>query len=169
MQTLVLDVGYQPINMVPFSRALTYLVKGKVELLESYEQPIHPDWQAPAVVRLTHWVQPYVKYVRFNRQNILARDRWRCQYCGQRFSTRDLTFDHLYPKSRGGKTTWENIVACCRPCNTEKGNRTPKEANMQPLHRPVRPSWLPVFSFGLQRCLNIPPEWREYWNVEIDA
>ena len=106
MRTLVLDVGYQPINTVPFTRALSYIAKGKVEVLEEYEQPIHPDWQAPAVVRLTHWIQPFQSRVKFSRQNVLARDRWRwrCQYCGERKATRELTFDHVLPRAQGGKT-----------------------------------------------------------------
>lgn len=105
MRTLVLDVGYQPINTVPFTRALTYIVQGKVEVLEEYEQPIHPDWLAPAVVRLTHWIQPFTSRVKFSRQNVLARDRWRCQYCGERKSTRELTFDHVVPRAKG---PWRN-------------------------------------------------------------
>ncbi len=168
MNVLVLDVSYQPINTVPLGRAIAYLLKGKVEVLEEYEQPIHPDWRAPAVVRLNHWIRPHKKYVRFNRQNILARDHWKCQYCGERKTTRELTFDHVLPKSRGGKTTWENIVACCRPCNNKKSNRLPDEAHMKLLHKPVRPPWLPIFNFGLQKITTIPPEWREYWTVELE-
>lgn len=171
MRTLVLDMGYQPINTVPFTRALTYLAKGKVEVLEEYEQPIHPDWVAPAVVRLTHWIRPHRKRVKFSRQNVLARDHWTCQYCGKRFSTRDLTFDHVIPRSRGGKTSWENIVTACggtpTSCNHVKADRTPEEAGMKLRKKPMRPTWLPIFNFALQEITRIPPEWRDYWSSEL--
>ncbi len=169
MRTLVLDMGYQPINAVHFSRAMKYLAKGKVEVLEEYDDyPIHPDWVAPAVVRLTHWIQPHKKRVRFSRQNVLARDRFKCQYCGERKPTKELTFDHVIPRSRGGKACWENIVmACFEPCNRLKADRTPEEAGMKLRKKPVKPSWLPIFSMVLQHVTSIPPEWRDYWHTEL--
>jgi len=169
VRTLVLDMGYQPINAVPLSRAIRYICAGKVEVLEQYDDyPIHPDWQAPAVVRLTHWIHPHKARVRFSRQNVLARDRYRCQYCGERKPLRQLTFDHVIPRSRGGRTCWENIVtACFNPCNQLKGNKTPEEAGMRLLKKPVRPPWLPIFNTRLQGVLDIPAEWRDYWNIEL--
>jgi 5-methylcytosine-specific restriction endonuclease McrA len=168
MRTLVLDVGYQPINAVPFTRALTYLAQGKVEVLAAYEQPIHPDWQAPAVVRLTHWIRPAPHRIKFSRQNVLARDRWRCQYCGDRKATHELTFDHVVPRAQGGRTAWENIVMACVDCNTRKADRTPEQAGMMLARRPVRPPWLPVFTMVLQQVVAIPPEWRGYWTAELE-
>ncbi|KKN22322.1 hypothetical protein LCGC14_0916580 [marine sediment metagenome] len=168
MRTLVLDMGYQPINAVPLQRAMRYICKGKVEVLEEYgDYPIHPDWQAPAVVRLTHWIRPHKARVRFSRQNVLARDRYKCQYCGERMPLRKLTFDHVVPKSRGGKTCWENIVCCCKICNLAKGARTPEEARMRLLKKPVRPPWLPIFNTKLQGIIEVPAEWRDYWSVEL--
>lgn len=167
MRTLVLDIGYQPINAVPFSRALAYIVKGKVEVLEEYDQPIHPDWQAPAVVRLTHWITPHQNKVKFSRQNVLCRDRWRCMYCGERKPTSEMTFDHVIPRSRGGKTVWSNITTSCIFCNHKKADRTPQEAGMRLLKRPVRPSWLPIFNMRLQEVTRVPPEWREYWGADL--
>lgn len=168
MRTLVLDQGYQPINCVPFSRAMRYICKGKVEVLEEYsEYPVHPDWQAPAVVRLTHWIRPHKAKVKFSRQNVLARDRYRCQYCGDRKPVKELTFDHVVPRSRGGKTTWENIVTCCSADNLEKADRTPREAGMKLRKPPVRPPWLPIFNMALRGVVEIPVEWREYWHAEL--
>lgn len=168
MHTLVLDIGYQPINAVPLSRALRYIINGKVEVLEEYEDyPIHPDWRAPAVVRLMHWIRPHQRRVRFSRQNVLARDRWRCCYCGQRRPVRDLTFDHVIPRSRGGRTCWENIVTACSGCNVDKTDRLPREAGMKLLKKPTKPSWLPIFNVRLQNISSIPPEWRDYWNAEL--
>ena len=167
MQTLVLDMGYQPINAVPFTRAMAYVVKGKVEVLTAYEQPIHPDWQAPAVVRLLHLIRPHKHQIKFSRQNVLARDRWRCQYCGERKPTRELTFDHVVPRAQGGRSVWENIVMACVDCNTKKADRTPAQAGMILLKHPLRPPWLPVFNMALHQVVAIPPEWRDYWTTEL--
>ena len=168
--TLVLDNGFQPLNAVPLSRALRYIAKGKVEVLENYEDfPIHPDWKAPAVVRLTYWIQPHQRKVRLSRQNVLARDRFRCQYCGQRKPLKELTLDHVIPRAQGGKTTWKNVVCCCIDDNAKKGARTPKEAGMRLLGKPERPKWLPIFNIRLREIFSVPVEWREYWNVELEA
>ena len=166
--TLVLDMGYQPVNTVPFTRALRYVVKGKVDVIENYDMDIHPDWQMPAVVRLTHWINRNKQRVKFSRQNVLARDRWRCVYCGERKPTGELTFDHVMPRSRGGRTEWENIVTACVTCNLKKGSRTPEEAGMKLKGKPVRPTWLPVFNMALHQVSNIPPEWRDYWTIELE-
>ncbi len=167
MRTLVLDMGYQPINTVPFTRALTYVAKGKVDVLENYERSIHPDWQMPAVVRLTHWIHPHKYRIKFSRQSVIARDKWRCQYCGCRKSASELTFDHVVPKSRGGRTEWENIVMACVDCNATKADRTPAEAGMRLRSKPVRPTWLPTFNMTLQQIQSVPIEWRDYWTVEL--
>lgn len=160
-------MGYQPINAVPFSKAMRYIAKGKVDVLEQYDRHIHPDWRMPAVVRLTHWIRPHTHKVRFSRQNVLARDRWRCQYCGERKRTCELTFDHVLPRSRGGRTAWENIVIACTTCNAKKGGRTPEEAEMPLRCKPVRPTWLPTFNMTLQQISQVPVEWRSYWTVEL--
>lgn len=169
MQTLVLDMGYQPLNAVPLTKALRYIAKGKVEVLEEYvDYPIHPEWRAPAVVRLTYWIRPHIKRVKFSRQNVLARDRFRCLYCGERKPMRELTFDHVIPRARGGATNWTNIVTACFVCNCHKGSRTPKEAGMSLRKKPVQPKWLPIFSVSMRNVLSVPPEWRDYWHIELE-
>ena len=168
MMTLVLDMSYRPISAVPFTRAMRYIVNGKVDVLESYDRNFHPDWQMPAVVRLAGWIDRRQRQVRFSRQNVLARDRWRCVYCGQRRPTEDLTFDHVIPKARGGKTTWDNIVTACTACNLKKGCRTPREAGMTLRRKPVQPKWLPLFSLSNGQISKIPPEWRNYWTVALE-
>lgn len=167
MRTLVLDMGYQPINTVPFTKALIYVVKGKVDVLVNYQLSIHPQWQMPAVVRLTHWIRRHKQQVKFSRQNLLVRDRWQCQYCGATRFASQLTFDHVVPRSRGGRTEWENIVMACVGCNSKKANRTPKEAGLRLLKQPVRPDWLPIFHMAFQPIDTIPDEWRDYWTVEL--
>jgi 5-methylcytosine-specific restriction endonuclease McrA len=167
VQTLVLDSTYQPINAVHYTRALAYLARDKAEVLENYERQVHPDWQAPAVVRLTHWVTTKKQRVKFSRQNVLARDRWKCAYCGEHKPTGQLTFDHIVPRSKGGKTEWENIVMACKTCNAKKADKTLEQAGLRLRHQPYRPTWLPTFNMSLQQISNVPPEWRDYWTVEL--
>lgn len=167
--TLVLDSGYQPINMVPFSKALSYVVKGKVDVLASYDISVHSRWKMPAVVRLTRLLHRRKHWVKFSRQNVFLRDRCRCQYCSQKKIPSELTFDHVIPRSRGGKTSWQNIVTACIACNRKKGNRTPEEAGMRLRTKPVRPFWLPIINTNLHNITSIPVEWRDYWTIELEA
>ena len=106
--------------------------------------------------------------VKFSRQNIYARDRYKCQYCGNQYPTEELTYDHVMPKSRGGTTEWENIVTCCIDCNRKKGGRIPSEASMQLVRRPKRPTWIPAvrITIGFRE---IPQDWRDYlyWNGSL--
>jgi 5-methylcytosine-specific restriction endonuclease McrA len=132
--------------LISWQKAITLLFLRKVEALEHYEHKIrggHNSIAQPAVVRL-HRRVPWRKHgVRFSRRHVFQRDDHTCQYCAQHFVPRDLTFDHVMPRSRGGETSWTNIVTSCRRCNQRKGNRTPKEAGMKLLQRPYAPRWLP--------------------------
>jgi 5-methylcytosine-specific restriction endonuclease McrA len=98
---------------------------------------------------------------------VLARDRWRCQYCGQKKKIAELTYDHVIPRSRGGKTCWENIVTACQDCNARKGDRTPEQAGMRLRSRPERPTWVPVFT--IQLTGSVPDQWASYlyWSSEL--
>lgn len=167
MQTLVLDQGYQPINTVSWTRAMSYIARGKVDVLEEYEQEVHFNMGMPAVVRLTHRIDTHKKRIKFSRQNVLARDKFSCQYCGAHGRDVVLTFDHVIPRSRGGRTEWENIVMACQTCNARKANLTLKEAGMRLRTQPVRPTWVPTFNVALRDVDSIPPEWRNYWTVEL--
>jgi 5-methylcytosine-specific restriction endonuclease McrA len=157
----------QPINIVPWQRALSYVLRERADVLEEYDIAVHPWIQMPAVVRLNHNVSRGKQRVKFSRANVLMRDRCRCQYCGLKFPARELTFDHVVPRSKGGKTTWENIVMACWPCNDAKGGRSPYEADMRLLREPVRPSWVPYYNPRL-KLHEVPPEWRSYWTVELE-
>jgi 5-methylcytosine-specific restriction endonuclease McrA len=111
--------------------------------------------------------------VRFSRFNIYARDANTCQYCGRRCARAELNLDHVVPRSRGGVTTWENVVCSCVACNLRKGGRTPDEAGMRLLRAPSRPRWTPMFRSATRRAFY--SEWRPflsladaaYWNVEL--
>ena len=168
---LLLNITYEPLKIINWKRALTMLFLGKVEVIEQYNREVHSvsfTVRLPSVVRLLQMVRRPKSVVRFSRQNIYARDRYRCQYCGGRFSSEDLTYDHILPKSRGGKTRWDNIVTCCVECNRKKGGRTPAEASMKLVREPTIPNWVPAIriTIGFQK---VPETWRDYlyWNLEL--
>jgi 5-methylcytosine-specific restriction endonuclease McrA len=136
---------------------------GKAELVAEYD-----DWEvhsardifpAPAVLRLLKYNKLGPKWVKFSRENIYLRDNHVCQYCGNKFPSRKLTLDHVQPSSRGGKTTWTNIVSACLPCNSDKADMTPSEAKMPLLNHPVMPNGRhPATRSYLSRG-NVPDEW----------
>ena len=167
MRTLVLDQGYLPVNVVSWQRAMSYIARDRAAVLEEYDALVHAGVQMPAVVRLSRPVARHAQRVKFSRANVLARDRWRCQYCGQRFRGDELTYEHVVPRSQGGRTTWENIVMACVDCNRRKGSRTPAQAEMKLLRPPARPSWVPRYNPRLQPR-EVPVEWRDYWTVELE-
>jgi 5-methylcytosine-specific restriction endonuclease McrA len=168
---LLLNITYEPLRIINWQKALTLLLLGKVEVLEEYGREIRAvsfSIKLPSVVRLLKLIKKPKSAVRFSRQNIYSRDKYRCQYCGKKFPSEDLTYDHVVPKSKGGKTEWNNIVTCCMPCNRHKGGRTPGEACMSLIQPPVRPRWVPALKITIG-FKEIPTSWRDYlyWNVEL--
>jgi 5-methylcytosine-specific restriction endonuclease McrA len=164
--TLLLNAGFEPLRIVSWQRAFTLIFQGKVEILEEYVTTVHTvsrSFRVPAVIRLRRWVnlKRQTPVIRFSRANIYARDDHRCQYCQQRFSERELTLDHVVPVVRGGKKTWENIVAACIRCNQRKGDRTPEEVGLKLLRRPAMPHWLPGL-IGTVRTTAAPDLWEPY-------
>lgn len=138
----------------------------------------HDDWvravgyelQAPRVIRLTQCDRMPRQGLRFNRRNVFARDANRCQYCGSQFPMSELSLDHVVPRSRGGTTTWENIVCACVKCNVRKGGRTPQEARMQLIRHPARPKRSPLLAIKLgnpkyESWKNFVD--RAYWLVDL--
>lgn len=124
----------------------------------------------PRIIRLLGYDKLPRQDVKFNRRNIYARDSSRCQYCGKKFSTTELSLDHVVPKSQGGKSTWDNIVCCCIKCNVKKGGRTPDQAHMHLITKPVKPKRSPVINIRLtdERYSS----WKQfldnaYWTVEL--
>ncbi len=170
-QVLLLNISYEPIKVIDWKKAVTMLCLGKVEVIDEYACDVRSvsfTIKLPSVVRLLNVVKRRNKPVKFSRQNIYARDKYKCQYCGTKFLPEDLTYDHVLPRSRGGKTEWTNIVTCCVDCNRKKGGRTPREASMRLLKKPVRPNWVPALRLVLG-FRAVPLTWREYiyWNVEL--
>lgn len=114
----------------------------------------------PRVLQLVTYDRMPRTTIRLTRRNIFLRDGYTCQYCARRGTPRDLNLDHVMPRSRGGPMTWENVVCSCRVCNLKKGGRTPPEANMRLLRRPVRPRWSPVLALAFSP--GRPPEWEPF-------
>ncbi len=172
---LVLNRIYVPIQVIGAKRALSLLYKDSAEIVTQEEDRIcsydFPRWielsmngyaaaqglddfvhtpvlriLVPRIIRLRRYDRFPLRAVKFNRRNILARDEHRCQYCGKRLPPSSLSIDHVVPRSRGGKSTWGNVVAACNACNTRKGGRLPHEAAMHPLHAPAPPKRNPLLA-----------------------
>jgi len=141
-------------------------------------EPEQYDWihtvrfqiAVPRIIRLLGYDKLPRQDVKFNRRNIYARDSSKCQYCGRKFPTTDLSLDHVVPRSQGGKSTWDNIVCCCIKCNVKKGGRTPEQARMHLITKPVKPKRSPVINIRLadERY----GSWKQfldnaYWTVEL--
>jgi len=134
---LVINASYEPVSITPAREALKKLAK-KVAVIEERvgERDIYPGIPMPSVIRLLRYRHVPLHKTVLSRKNFYLRDRYRCQYCGVRFEARDLTLDHVIPRSRGGASTWENMVACCKQCNHQKGDKTLAEAGLILLHKP---------------------------------
>lgn len=145
---LVLNASFEPLSVVSIQRAIVLLLKEKAELVEAAEAVLRSERLAlrvPLVIRLVYYVRiPYRVKLPVSRRAVLVRDAYTCQYCAKQFPRADLTLDHVLPRSRGGKNTWENIVTACKSCNGKKGNRTPHEANMPLLKKPTRPRYIAI-------------------------
>ena len=179
METLVLSAGYEPVARVHWQRAVALLFQGKVEVVEEYDdkeiRSVTFTLKMPSVVRFLRAIRGKKKAVKFSRQNVYARDGARCQYCGGKVARHEATYDHVVPRAHGGKTTWENIVIACVPCNQRKGGRTPAQASMKLRSLPVRPKKLPdVISITFTFQPGMPDSWKAwlrdvvYWNAELE-
>jgi len=122
------------------------LAMGEADEFEDWVRSVNFEIQVPRVIRLLTYDRLPRNTVKFNRRNIFLRDGHRCQYCGKRYSTPRLSLDHVLPKSRGGPDTWENIVCACLKCNVDKGGRTPSEAGMKLLQKPIKPQRSPLLN-----------------------
>jgi 5-methylcytosine-specific restriction endonuclease McrA len=160
-RVLVLNATYEPINVCTVRRATVLLLKDKAEMVE------HASWELrseslsvprPMVIRLVTFVKvPRDTHRRkITRRAVFARDGWQCQYCGARTS---LTVDHVIPRSRGGGSGWDNIVASCAPCNRRKADRMPHQVNMHPRVKPRTPS---AHIFIQLASPTIPATWKQY-------
>lgn len=172
-RTLLLNSTFEPLKIISWKRAISLWFDGKVEIISEYEdftlRSVSITIKCPAVVRLLEYVAGKKYKVKFSRVNVFTRDKYTCQYCGARPGTANLTYDHVIPRSKGGKTVWDNIVTCCVRCNCKKAARTPEEASMRLLTKPAKPDWNPRSRINVAMP-HTPDQWREflYWNQEIE-
>ncbi|KZD11006.1 HNH endonuclease [Oceanibaculum pacificum] len=175
---LVLNADFRPLSYFPLSLwnwqdTVKAVFLDRVNILAHYDQAVRSpnfEMQLPSVISLKQYV-PAARRPAFTRFNVFLRDHFSCQYCGDPFPTPELTFDHVIPRSRGGRTNWENVVTACGACNLEKGNRLPREVGMFPLVEPHQPT-----SFELQdNGRSFPPNhlhksWQDYlyWDSELE-
>jgi 5-methylcytosine-specific restriction endonuclease McrA len=188
---LVLNRNYHPVHVTSVKRAFSLLYQGVAKAIDAqYKLYEFDDWAAlsatgdcittvnrsirvPRVLVLSAYEYLPKGRVRFSRLNIYARDHDTCQYCGKTLPRSELNLDHVLPRCDGGKTTWENVVCSCVPCNLKKGGRTPEQASMKLMRKPFRPRWTPLFRGAIRRITY--REWlpflrledASYWNVEL--
>lgn len=196
-QVLVLNRLWQAVNICSVRRAFALLCQGHAQVVradaqnnffthdfeswrdlsarEPEDEMVHSiafKIRIPRIIVLALFDRMPQNEVKFTRHNIFERDRYTCQYCGNRFDRRDLNLDHVLPRDRGGQTTWENIVCSCIPCNTRKANRLPHEVNMHLIRKPKKPKWRPFVNFTFHSGRH--ESWRHfidvaYWNVELSG
>ncbi len=161
---LIVNANYAPLDICDTKRAICLWYLKKVDLIESYDEIIHSpsvSIAAPSVVKLREYIRYQSLDVILSRKNLLVRDQHTCQYCGTHIGP--LTIDHVLPRERGGRETWENLVVACIKCNLIKSNRTPEEARM-PLHKfPRKPNRIHHFQNFVQKS---QVSWRPYLFME---
>jgi hypothetical protein len=156
-KVLVLNTDYTPINVTTVFKGFKLVDKGKAEILKAGDSPIVAGdrlFTRPLIIRLYNYVKFRLHKLKINRNRLFRRDNYTCVYCGNK---KNLTVDHVMPKSRGGQNTWLNLVTCCSHCNRVKDNRTPEEAGMRFLKQPYEPS---IFSEVVNP--NIESVWQEF-------
>ena len=198
-RVLVLNKHYMAVRVINLRRAFSLLFRKQAEIIscedgvysnhdfESWQElseikhafeagshdwisTVNFDIAVPRIIRLLFYDRLPKRSVKFNRRNIYARDNNRCQYCGKKYPLPELSLDHVTPRSMGGGATWENIVCACTSCNVKKGGRTPKQAHMKLITRPIKPKRNPAIHLQLdQRRYH---SWKQfldnaYWSVEL--
>ncbi|HOK66154.1 MAG TPA: HNH endonuclease [Anaerohalosphaeraceae bacterium] len=198
-RVLVLNKHYMALRVISARRAFSLLCRNLAEVIscddgtyanydfQTWQQisrmkdqfKAHPqDWVStvnfdlavPRIIRLLFYDRLPRQTVKFNRRNLFARDGNRCQYCGKKFPTSELSLDHVIPRRLGGQSTWENVVCACLQCNIKKGGRTPQQANMKLIQKPVKPKRNPVIHIHLSH--ERYHSWKQfldhaYWSVEL--
>jgi 5-methylcytosine-specific restriction endonuclease McrA len=163
---LLLNNNYEPLNVCSVVRAVTLMVKGKAEALHLNGHVVHTgrdEFHAPSVLRLRYHIRRPMPELRLSRHTVLARDFYTCQYCG--VSGKDLTLDHVVPRRLGGRHTWDNVVACCRRCNSRKADKPLSQSNMKLKREPRRPRYVPYISLTCYLKAQSREEWMQYLPV----
>ena len=198
-QVLVLNRLWQAVNITTVRRAFTLLCQGHAQIVSAHggnhfsthdfeswrdfssrepeSEMVHTisfKVRIPRVIVLLMFDRMPKKEIKFTRHNIFERDKNTCQYCARVFDRKELNLDHVLPRDKGGKTTWENIVCSCIRCNTRKANRLPHEVGMKLIRQPERPKWRPFLQFTFHGHGPGHGDWKHfldvaYWNVELGA
>jgi len=166
-------LSYFPLSLWPWQEAVKAVFLDRVNIVSCYDRIIRSpsfEMRLPSVIALKEFIQAERRPA-FTRFNLFLRDRFACQYCGRNFPTQDLTFDHVLPRARGGRTTWTNVVTACGACNLRKGSRLAKECGMIPLSTPEQPTAHQLQINGRRFPPNFLHQgWRDflYWDTELD-
>jgi len=176
MPVLILNSDGTPLSRFPLSlnimkKVLKALLKGHINVVQEYDTSIRikdKDLKLPKIVMLNKYVKIDHK-PKFSRKNIYLRDNYTCQYCGQKFSPEELTFDHVIPRSCGGETVWENIVTCCKACNCKKGSKNAEQVGMKLLSKPRIPTIRDLEKNSPIKN-DLYNDWlsEAYWNSELE-
>ena len=193
-KVLVLNRLWQAVNIVGAQRAFSLLLQDHAQVIdtgdgsfqvmnaaewlelsaleqpaahEPYVQTVRLRVRVPKVLLLRSYDKLSMQEVRFTRDNLFERDRYRCQYCGNNFAEHELNMDHVIPRAKGGRTSWENIVTSCIPCNTRKANRLPHQASMHLMKKPERPRWRPFISSLIDQ--NYDSDWDHFIKLKQQA
>ena len=164
-------LSYYPLSLWPWQTAVKAMFLERVDVIAHYEREVRSATtrlRLPSVIALKQYVKPSANPA-FTRFNLFLRDKFQCQYCG---SPKDLTFDHVIPRSQGGRTTWENVATACSPCNLRKGGRTPREAGIRLMQTPHRPTTWQLQDHGRSYPPNhLHESWLDwlYWDIELQA
>lgn len=175
---LVLNADFRPLSYFPLSlwswqEAVKAVFLDRVNIVSHYDEVVRSpnfEMRLPSVIALKDYVAT-CRRPAFTRFNVFLRDRFTCQYCGEPHASHDLTFDHVMPRSKGGRTTWENVVTACGACNLLKGNRLPHETGMFPMQRPCQPTTRLLQENGRAFPPNhLHRSWRDflYWDTVLD-
>jgi len=158
---LVLNGSFEPVRIVAARRALTMICRGIALVEVPTDVQVHRGIFLPSVIRLRNYHRVPNRLQIVSRRNIMLRDGGKCLYCGQRFDSQELTLDHVIPRSRGGPNSWSNLVSCCKKDNLRKGDRTPEEAGMKLIHKPL-PQTVHTPRFLLRTLGAEIAEWGEF-------
>ena len=159
LMTLKLDAAWRPIEVIPVEKAFSMVYSGRAQSVEEYTHGPCARFLFPSVIVLKSYIRKKHIAMSPTRKNIYWRDKYTCQYCAQKFTYKNLTLDHVVPKSRGGGKGWLNIVAACNTCNQKKGNKTPTEAGMELINIPCTPK-MSILDIYHQR--EVPKEWYNF-------
>jgi 5-methylcytosine-specific restriction endonuclease McrA len=160
-QVLILNQSFEPISICTAQKAILLLFLMKAEIVSERNglliRSVNYQMPYPSVIRLVSYIRIPYRRIEISKRNIHLRDGFKCQYCGSR--SKELTVDHVIPKSRGGDDNWENLVSACKKCNNKKANSTPEEAKMRLLVKPYRPNYI----LFIQRYMNsMNEDWKPY-------